>query len=102
MIELNKTSEKFNQTINSLSDIFKTRPVQYADFLIKIKKLEGELSQLRADIDTSIKFQEKQISAMSLTAANQYVSKIDAYLDRALYSRARLYDALTIPQAGSQ
>lgn len=102
LIELNKTSEKFNQTINGLSDIFKSRPVQYADFLAKIKKLEGELKQLRIDIATSIAYQEQQISNMSLAAANQYVSKIDAYLDRALYSRARLYDALTIPQAGNQ
>lgn len=101
-IALNKTSEQFNQTIVSLSDIFRTRPIQYAEFLGRIKKQESELSQLETDINTSIKIQETQIANMTLAAANQYANKIEAYLDRALYSRARLYDALTIPQAGNQ
>ncbi len=99
---LNKTSEKFNQTINTLSDIFTTRPVQYADFLSRIKTREAELIQLRADITDSIKKQEAIITNMSLLSAKQYATKIETYLDRALYSKARLYDALTLPNAGNQ
>lgn len=102
MLALNDTSEQFNQTVNALSDIFKSTPVQYADFLTRIKNRESELKQLRTEIKSSIRIQEELIAKMSLTAANQYVTKIEAYLDRALYSRARLYDAMTIPQVGQQ
>jgi hypothetical protein len=102
MAELTNSSEQFNQTIKSLSKIFTTRPVQYADFLNRIKARESELVQLRAEITVTIKKQEDAITSMSLFAANQYATKIETYLDRALYSKARLYDALTLPQAGNQ
>ena len=99
---LNKTSEQFNQTINSLSSIFITRPVLYANFLNKIKTREAELTQLKADVTLATNTQEELITSMALYSANQYAIKIETYLDRALYSKARLYDALTIPQAGNQ
>lgn len=102
MIALNKTSEQFNQIVNSLSGIFTTRPVQYADFLSRIKNHEAGLKQIRTDVSASIKTQEELITKMSLAAASQYKTKIEAYLDRALYSRARLYDALTLHQATTQ
>lgn len=102
LITLNRTSEKFNQTILALSEIFTTRPAQYVDYLARIKARETELKQLRSEIGLSIKAQEDLITQMSLAAANQYATKIETYLDRALYSKARLYDALTIPHPGNQ
>lgn len=98
---LDKTAQEFNKTIVSLSDIFATRPAQYADHLARIKIRETELQQLKLEIATAIKEQDSVVTRMALDAANNYASKIETYLDRALYSRARLYDALTIPQAAA-
>ncbi len=92
--QLNKVVDDMNNSMASLENAWKTAPFEFASFNARIKNKDTQIKKLKSKVDLAIEQQEKKLRIMALEKLRLHRNQIKLYHDRALYSKARLYDSL--------
>jgi len=94
--ELDRALYKMNQSMHSLNKAWKDAPTTFANFSAQIKEKSSRIKQLKNKMSDSLQKQEEHLKDMAFIVIYQQQSRLKLYLDRAMFSRARIYDSLIV------
>ena len=95
---LNKAVESLQGRLASLKKTFKSAPKDFTQFDARIGNKEAEIIQLKSRVAAEIVRQENNLRQTALKALEGHRNQIRLYHDRALYAKARLYDAMMVKE----
>jgi len=87
---------KMDRSMRSLTSTWKNAPMHFAEFGGRISDKAVRIKNVSENIDQAIAMQEKKLRTMMLDNLKIHRDKINSYYDRALFSKARLFDALRV------
>lgn len=94
--ELDKSLAEMNSSLRSLNNAWNTAPAMFKKLSSQIKNKLPRTKKLIGKMTASLKQQEKQLEKMALKVINQQYKRLEFYYDRAMFSRARIYDSLIV------
>lgn len=94
MQQLDLAIQNMKKAIHSLKASWKQAPADFSTFDKRIQNKESQIQTLRSQLKLAINTQKKYLRKMALDALKLHRNQIKLYHDRALYSKARLYDSL--------
>ena len=92
--ELDNVLYKMNQSMFSLNQARKNAPKKFTNFSAQIKEKLSRIQQLKKKMSVSLQQQEKHLKNMAFKVIYNQKSRLKLYFDRAMFSRARIYDSL--------
>ncbi len=92
--QLNSVVSDMNNSMVSLESAWKTAPFEFANFNARIENKDTQIKSLKKRVNLAISEQENKLRVMALEQLRLHRNQIKLYHDRALYSKARLYDSL--------
>ena len=82
----------------SLKGAWQNAPEDFSAFDKRIQNKEGQISHLKAKVVRAIKSQENMLRKMASRALYDHRNQLKLYHDRALFAKARLYDAMMMEE----
>jgi len=95
---LNEAVESLQARLASLKKTFKSAPKDFTQFDARIGDKKAEIVQLKSRAAAEIVKQENHLRGTALKALEAHRNQIRLYHDRALYAKARLYDAMMVKE----
>jgi len=95
---LDEAVDGLQNRLVSLKKTFKSAPKDFAQFDARIENKESEIIQLKSRVAAEIIKQENHLRQTALNALEGHRNQIRLYHDRALYAKARLYDAMMVKE----
>ncbi len=87
---------RMDKSMRSLTATWTNAPTHFAEFDAKIEDKASRIKRVAGKIDQAVAIQEKVLRTMMLENITAHRDKISSYYDRALFSKARLLDALMV------
>ena len=94
--ELDKELQGMDSAIESLNSIWKEAPAEHIKLREMIRGKKERIAALMHDVRREMAAQETRVQIMAEGAIEQYRSRLKKYHDRALFSKARVYDSMVL------
>lgn len=91
---LDKAINEMARSVESLKATWRSAPEDFSGFEKRIRHKAEKIEVLKSQAENSIAFYENKLRNMFVNNLRDYRSQLKLYHDRALYSKARLYDSL--------
>jgi len=95
---LDEAVESLQGRLASLKKTFKSAPKDFTQFDARIENKEAEIIQLKSRVAAEMVKQENHLRQTALNALEGHRNQIRLYHDRALFAKARLYDAMMVKE----
>ncbi|VAW57483.1 hypothetical protein MNBD_GAMMA07-1188, partial [hydrothermal vent metagenome] len=87
---------KMDRAMRSLTSTWSNAPTHFLEFGARIEDKALRIKNVAEKIDQAVAIQEKTLRTMILENLKVHQDKVNGYYDRALFSKARLFDALMV------
>lgn len=95
LLDLDYALREMDRSIDSLDKAREATPGLFAYFSVEIDHKTSQIKTLKDKLATSLLEQEERLQEIALKAVLKQQNRLKLYSDRALFSRARLFDSLT-------
>lgn len=92
--ELDKALYSMSRSMYSLNKVWKDAPSMFGNFSKQVKEKLARIKKLQEEMAESLEHQEEHLKNMALEVIYQQRNRLKLYNDRAVFSRARIYDSL--------
>jgi hypothetical protein len=96
--ELDKALYEMSRSMYSLNKVWKDAPSLFGDFSKQIKEKLSRIISIKKEMSVSLKQQEEHLKNMALKVIYTQRNRLKLYNDRAMFSRARIYDSLIVKE----
>jgi len=92
--ELDKALYGMSRSMYSLNKVWKNAPSMFGNFSKQIKEKLSRIKSIKKEMAVSLQQQETHLKNMALKVIYKQRNRLKLYNDRAMFSRARIYDSL--------
>jgi len=91
---LDKAINEMARSVQSLKETWSSAPDYFSSFDKRIRHKAEKIEVLKTQAENSVAYYENKLRNMFVNNLKDYRNQLKLYHDRALYSKARLYDSL--------